>query len=400
MYKSRVNLNEREQLQQELVKVQQRKGDILLATSITTKDIDEFGRLETQEQELNARLKELLGTSPERASGPEQLEHGRVRGAVDEAVRRGILREQVFYSENTDARHGYLLLSPHLPLLPNQEVKPADLQAQAQDWQFVHLLERHGATSPIVMEGRRNTGTVIPRKTFDVIIGKQRISIQSPECQRFLFENPHILQQIMLQHYQQMSQDTPGFEWYATYPHFHGAHSSAVFAVVAEFKKLLPTAKAVDANVAEILFGSPTATGATNFAITPGKHPSTGAPLMRFGNGEWVYAQGVFDSMIILLKIHELFERINLVREEETAQNLMQTAGHHVPMAWAGTAHGKGTLPHLPSMHIHVLSTQAGPPWESVDIKEHPPVGIDAKSAQSVKIIAEQIITSKGDIKI
>lgn len=306
---------------------------------------------------------ELPHAAPLRHEGSPEA--AKAEAAVEEAVKLGIVREEIFPATSKTTRVGYLLSSSHYgthdydPSMTPEDTK----QSQAELFRLTHLLVRHGVRGPMHVEGREHGRTYRPfakgRATVDVGDGRA-LDMYDPEAQRHLFDHPDALRTLMDEHQRQSRTakiGTPVFYHYAAGMVYEGAHSAETERQLAVFDTWLTWH---DAFRAKWSFFFKTLRGqnegdTVELKIGTG-WDQNGAPLLQLA-GTWITAKDVVNDMSNYLQFADLFQENDEIRETDMANYLLASPEGSVPMAFAGKGHEFMLVERLrQAMEVRVLT--------------------------------------------
>lgn len=295
---------------------------------------------------------------------PEAAEHARIRIAVDEAIRRGIVREEVFASPQTNARHGYLFSTRHYQNGQYDPAKtlPETKHSQAQLVQLMCLLQRHGVSSPVFLEGRQNGmgyNTLhpgIPRPQLNV--NGRIVDMHDPLAQHAMSEHVEAVISVfdhIQRHAGRFGSSAPCFNQVTPYAHFKGAQAAASMGMMETMNQYMDWEADFRRRYDSFLSGF----NGGSIQIETYWRPGNADPLLNLAGTLYPAAQLEADARMYLEYL-AYFERFNRLREDEMAGFMRGTAADKVPMAFAGKAHELGMARRLqPTMHLHVLTPAA-----------------------------------------
>lgn len=295
----------------------------------------------------------------------EAAEHAHIRKAVDTAVARGIVREEVFASPDGNARHGYLWSGRHYkngqydPVLTLPETK----LSQAQFFQLVYLIQQSGSSSPLYVEGRTKGHSYKPflgqRPLLSV--NGNTVDVHDPLAQRAMFENSGAIIAVydhIQREAKRFSGAAPCFYPVTTYPHIVGAQTEETAALMDKMGWYAEWEESFLRRY-ERFFSLVTAHGIGNIPIPTGWTPGATEPLLELAE-EWHPIAQVEEDIRMFFEYMDFFQAFDERREDEMAECMRETTPGLVPMAFAGKGHEFGMISRLqPSMHLHVLTATA-----------------------------------------
>jgi hypothetical protein len=267
-------------------------------------------------------------------------EHAKIRGAVEEALALGIVREEVVPSTASMGRPVYIFSSSHIPVTFGQRISlpPELILAQVQLFQLMHLLHTQKVTSPLFVEGRMYrmgyNNTMCDR------LRERGVDIMTPEKQQEFFSDPQQLTDIINEQQQlavTQGMNAPVFYLYTSYPSIQGGHLEAVqeqAPAVADWEnwhhrihlKYQPLIRQL-ANKGK---------GLVQVEVESGW--SEGKPMIRIGE-QWGFADDIREDCENFFRYAEIITAFNTAREEDSMELFWHTKTESVPMGFMGATH-------------------------------------------------------------
>lgn len=292
-------------------------------------------------------------------TNPERNENTlRVRAAVEEAIRMGIVTEEKLEALTPSDRTAYLLGSAHfLPGVTDPTlVATRTKQSEAELFQLMYLMQKNNVRGRLIAEGVPHQGQAISvGRILIPLQNGEAIPLQSPEMQEHHFRHPERLIQIIDELIASGGQGhIPHFYRLSSFP-FDGAQSSVSTQKVDlltsklprsfEFYKILDQIKNVTPNGENLSY---------QVAIHKGK------TYLRFGGSYVIKA----DTLIMEGNAHvaamEEWNEVDRLREQEMATYLVNTEPGAVPLAWMGAAHATKVAELLrEKMNVHILTPRS-----------------------------------------
>ena len=311
-------------------------------------------------------MKTVLAAPAQEPLKPETAmeEHAKLHAAVDEAVERQIVREEIFPGP-AGSRDFYLLSSSHYghnDFEPGQT--PEDTkQSHAQLFQLAHLFQKQGLRSPIFVEGRCFRHGYTNR--FAEIMRTQGVDIMSPQMQAQFAEQPDTLIDLMGQH-QQMRQahgiTAPNFFLYTSYPHIAGGHKDQAETFISRITDVwIPWLEKFNAKYLPVLRLPDGAQPGTQRRMEIARGWDGQRLCLKIGE-QWCYADDVAKDCKWYLQFRDELAQFDRMREADVADLMLNTRPDLVPMCWYGLAHTlniKKLLEAHAPCSIHVLTPLA-----------------------------------------
>lgn len=329
-------------------------------------------RIEQHIQAITTLVGTLVPATAERVPGTERE---RIESAVEEAVRLGIVRQEVFAAERPTDRVAYLLSSSHYGIADfDPAVTPPDVkQSQVELFRLAYLLNQKGVQSPMRVEGRTVGHGYTPFRGSRPVLetaGGRTVDVYSPEAQRHLFEHPETLLSVMDEHQRRSAitgMSTPVFYDYATGLDYRGAHSPATGEKLDEFARIwLPWEQQFLAKWRPFFNACPVQDGQRTARICTG-WDERGTPMLEMLPNQWHPARDVAQDMAYYLRYANLLNELDVLREREMAELMLGEPADKVPMAFAGKAHELMVVRQLrPAAEVRVLTPMASIRHDSI----------------------------------
>lgn len=326
-------------------------------------------RIEQHIQAITALVGTLVPATAERVPGTERE---RIESAVEEAVRLGIVRQEVFPAAEPTDRVAYLLSSAHYVSgnFDPARVPEATKASQAELIRLAYLLGQKGVRSPIRVEGRTDGMGYTPfgGHRFGVQMGHETVDLFDPRAQRYLFEHPRTLRELMDAHQRACEHSgisQPVFYEYVPNLNYKGAHTPATSRLVDDFDATwIPWHRAFTDKWKFFFDSLRTLNGRQESQIGTG-WDGAGTPIMEFA-GRWLFAHDVATDMGNYLRYADKLNEVNIAREAEMAALMLAEPAETVPMAFAGKAHELFVVDRLtPHAEVRVLTPMSSVPLDS-----------------------------------
>ncbi|MDD4628578.1 MAG: hypothetical protein PHE68_04270 [Candidatus Peribacteraceae bacterium] len=297
---------------------------------------------------------------PEAAEG----EHAKLRSAVDEAVERNIVREEVFAGPD-GSRDFYLLSSSHYGNNDfDPDRTPEDTKmSHAQLFQLAHLLHKRGLRSPIFVEGRCFRHGYANR-TLEVA-QQEGMDIMSPQMQQQLAEKPEELIDLMNRHQRlrkARGMTAPNFFLYTAYPHIAGGHQEQSEVIAKRFTEVwMPWMEQFNAKYLPVLQQKQDGESGTKRRMEIQRGWDKQRACLKIGE-KWYYAEDVAQDCEWYLQFSRELAQFDKMREADVTDLMLNTRPDLVPMCSYGLAHTfriKQLLKSLTPCSIHVLTPLA-----------------------------------------
>lgn len=326
----------------EILKLDPNRDEIGRSRSVT----DMMAITRRQQEILFNNQKTITHASLEVRENPERE---KMRAVVEEAVSLHLVREEVFPAVQVSAKEPAYLLSSSHPATDHQHDKESMgdvIQTQVELFQFVHLMHRHGMTTPIHVEGRKvgKSYTAFPIvRPIMAINGKNR-DIHDPDTQAFLFEHPDVLQRLIHEYMDiaaQHNTSAPIFYAFTSYPHITGAHGKVAEQKMHEFTSVwLPFHHQFDEKYRPLLIDNNKVRNSTNEIETKIQTgwDDKGIPVIGIG-GQWQYCDVIITEFQGYLDYADKFAEIDAIREQDLAEIFTKKSPGQIPMGFYGKGH-------------------------------------------------------------
>jgi len=334
----------------------------------------------------------------------ENPESALMKEVVAEAVRLGIVREEIFPAKESSALPAAYLLSSSHPAHdnePNTE-ETNTICSQVELFRLAHLIHRSGIKTPIYVEGRtlEQSYTAFPIVRPALEKSNRTIDIHDPEAQAFFFDHPDELAAVMHQYMgiaKQHQLALPIFYAFTAYPHIQGAHTKATNVLVENFFNVwLPFHAEFMNKYRPFLSGlEKNSSGMVDMKIPTG-WTSDGNPVLHIGNN-WITAQDLIREFEGYLTYTDAFAAVDTAREEDLADIFECKMAGEMPMGFAGKGHERRIANLVTtSRPLHVLT-----PTSSIQhdhLRRELPIN-DPKCALLYVDLAQKMIAIARSIK-
>lgn len=302
---------------------------------------------------------------------PEAVEHARVRTAVDAAVAKGIVREEIFASPNPTARHGYLLSSRHYRNFQyDPQITPrATKLSQASLFQLMYLLQQEGVTSPVYAEGYFH-GRPLPElpKGFrrpQLLVNNRLLDMHDPLAQRAMFHHTDAILNVfdyIQREAARFGMSGPSFDRVSTYAHIVGGHTADLEPMFEPMHAYIDWESGFLEKYREF-FGL---VRRTEVPVLARWEFGESDPYLVVGSV--AYAVGPLEEGVRnVLEKERYAERFDCAREDTMALLMNGTPAGKIPMAYAGKGHELNMVSRLkPTMHLHVLTPPGSIPDDAI----------------------------------
>ena len=369
MAKSKLSVNQRNTLNSQRRELLQRRKSKGLSEGQQAR----LDRIEVQlglkKEEVRRQVDSVIvkkTTKPAPAALPPSTESNnlsdqqRMDHAVAEAVELGLIREEVLPANTPTDRKGYILSSSHYA---NHEYDPAKVDpqtrtSQIQLFQLAHIMNQHGVEGPIYCEGRKhnNSYSAFRGQKPIITVGGKDYDIHTPIAQKFLFEHPEALQEVMDQHLVRAGMSgasTPSFYAYTNYNNIQGAHTGRV---EQSMNNMVSDAKwSTDFEESFKFFTSTLGRGTVNMNIGTG-WDSQGNPALQLA-GQWVLTEQIIPAIEHYLRYADRLASFDEMREEDVSTFMLHTNEDQVPSCFCGLGHTLQLSKKLQdNMNVHILT--------------------------------------------
>lgn len=314
--------------------------------------------------------------------------NARMRAAVDEAVRMGIVHEERYESAKPDANTAYVLASGHFDPGQNAEKQPEEAKrAQIELFRLAYLIEQRGASPTVLVEGTPHTGK--PNKTNNVLLPNPdgtSTRLSDPSLQKRFFEQPDELMHVIDALLRRPGSFWPLFYRLGTLP-FDGAESAEAAAKYDAMEPIFLRVEDVSKRILEPLRQAVIADGSLRVQASSG-HAKR---FLRFNEKIVTSADDFIREMQGFLEDVRTWKSFNLQRETETARLLRETPAGSVPLAWMGAAHAPSVAKLLsPDMNVTILTPASSTHFDQTSIEQR--VNELVRLAESVLQTAKAVL--------
>jgi hypothetical protein len=278
------------------------------------------------------------------AENEQASERAKVEAGIQMAVQQGIVAETVL--NPTGKPTCVIVGSSHLDSTSHTPIAEG-LAAQTQVFQLLYCLQESGADSnPLYCEGEPLQSSFTRLQLEEDLPG----GLYSPEGQRYLFEHPDHVQELL----HQIAAQRPDFANFSTLSAYHGLQGIHSPELHERLNQHLNTE--VKPNMSGFFAKYPLHAAGPEISIQSGIDRRSGKPTLLI-NEQMFLAEDVVRDCDNYIRTVQKFDAFSAEREEETVQTLSRNHGANVPLTWCGIAHARKVAEACVArgMRVHLL---------------------------------------------
>jgi hypothetical protein len=290
-----------------------------------------------------------------------RLEHAKMRTAIDEAIRMGIIREEILPSLRQTEKRAYLLASSHFDAVDqNPEIVPADAkQSQIELFQLLYLMRKQGLTSPLRLEGVTDGRARAP--SLPIPGTDPPVPLADPTAQEAFFRNPQDLLPVIDAMLRVPNGPKPFFYRLAPYP-IEGLQQPQTTARTNALIDRLSRSYAFNQLLQRVKGAFAIGTEIRSLWTKDGWH-------LVFANGYAISAAYMAQEAQAHLETMQEWSEVDAQRDNDSVAFLRHTLSPNIPLAWTGAAHVLPVGNQLrQDMHVHILRTAS---TDAFDARAH-----------------------------
>jgi|GEM_PF-1517455 len=356
MAKRSLSVHQRNMLsaQRREILAKKKKGELTESQQERLRHIEE--QLNIQQKNVRQKIRSITSKNPAPVETNNVSDQQRMDRAVSIGMQQGLIREEIFPSDTPTTKNGYILSSAHYS--NDEYYLEKTRSSQIQLFQFMHLANTEGVRGPLYCEGRMQgmRYASFPSRTPQITIHGDDYDIHNPEAQKFLFEHPTALKEMMdmqLHAAEKQKTTAPIFYQYTNYANIQGAHTSRVEEKMSDMIAGAQWSKEFSKHFA--FFTKIIGSGTVDITFETGWDKSE-KPMLKLAN-RWIYTNEIIPLIEYYLAYADKLAEFDEMREEDMATFMLQTDENQTPLCFCGIGHTLELAKRMTDqMNVHILT--------------------------------------------